>query len=130
MLLENIKKDLQNEMKSKEPSRRDNLKVIVAEFQRSKNKDISDNEVLTILKTLENNELERLAAVGHVASEFLSLIREYLPKPVTKEEILSWIKENVDSSKFPNKSPIIGIVKRNFGVAVDGATVREIVDSF
>lgn len=129
MLLDKIRSDLQNEMKSENVEKRNDLKVIVAEFQRGKTKEPTDADVLNTLKSLEKNELERLSAVNETSSNFLALLQSYLPKSVTKEELIEWVSKNINVLNYSNKNQIIGVVKKVFGVSADGKLIKEVVDS-
>lgn len=45
----------------------------------------------------------------------------------TDEEIITWINQNVDFSKFKNKMQAMGLIMKHFGATADGNTVKKIL---
>ena len=48
----------------------------------------------------------------------------------TKEEIVVWIKENIDFTQFKNPMQAIGPTMKHFGKLADGQFVKEILQDF
>jgi uncharacterized protein YqeY len=129
-LQEQLKKDMIQAMKVKDVDKRDGLRVVLGEFARLVQKEITDEEVIQILKKLQKNEKEVIARQNdQIESPFLKLIQSYLPKPVTAEEIRSWISENIDFDQFKNKMQAMGPIMKHFGSTVDGNQVKQILQS-
>lgn len=127
-LQEQIKKDLSSAIKVKDEEKKDTLRVIIGEFGRLNKKELSDDEVIKILKKLIKSEKELLEKKGDVTdSEFIRIIDNYLPKMATDEEIITWINQNVDFSKFKNKMQAMGLIMKHFGATADGNTVKKIL---
>ncbi len=127
-LQEQIKKDLLSAIKVKDEEKKDTLRVIIGEFGRLNKKELSDDEVIKILKKLIKSEKELLEKKGDVTdSEFIRIIENYLPKMATDEEIITWINQNVDFSKFKNKMQAMGLIMKHFGATADGNTVKKIL---
>lgn len=129
-LREHIENDLMSARKKNEKEKIEALRVIVGEFERQDKKELSDNEILLILKKFKENETELLNAKNETTSIFLELVISYLPQKKTKEEIIQWISENVDFTKLKNKMQAISIVTKQFGTAVDGKEVKDIIQNW
>jgi len=103
-------------------------KVIVAEFQRQSKPITSDEVTLKILTQLKKGEIELLTAKAlNNTSPFLTLLEKYLPKQVDREEVVGWIKANVDLTKFRSPMQAIGIVMKEFKGVIDGNIVKDCI---
>lgn len=123
-----IKKDLSVAIKAKDERKKDALRVILGEFGRLDKKELSDDEIVKILKKLMKSEKEVLERKGETAdSEFIKVVETYLPKMATEEEISSWIQQNIDFSQFKNKMQAMGVIMKHFGSTADGNFVKEIL---
>ncbi len=127
-LQKQIKSDLTTAIKAKDQEKKDTLRVILGEFGRLDKKELSDDEVVKILKKLIKSEKEMLEKKGDDAdSIFIRVIENYLPKMATQEEITNWIKQNVDFSEFKNKMQAMGLIMKHFGTTADGNEVKKIL---
>lgn len=126
-LQERIKSDLKTAMKEKNEAKKNTLRVVIGEFGRSDKKELPDDEVVKILKKLVKSEKEVLERKGETESEFIGIIEAYLPETASDAEIESWIKENVDFSKYKNKMQAMGEIMKHFGSSADGNTVKRIL---
>jgi uncharacterized protein YqeY len=123
-----IKKDLSAAIKEKNENKKDTLRVILGEFGRLYKKELSDDEVVNILKKLIKSEKEVLEQKGEAAdSAFIRIIKNYLPKMATEAEITAWIQQNVDFSEFKNKMQAMGLIMKHFGATADGNSVKKIL---
>ena len=68
-----------------------------------------------------------MEAKNEETSEYLEILGSYLPKMATREEVVDWIKENIDFSQFKNKMQAMGIIMKHFGKLADGKMVNEIL---
>lgn len=129
-LQEAIKKDLSLAMKAKDDVKKETLRVVIGEFNRMGVKELSDEEVIKILKKLIKSEKEVLEKKGESeVNDYIKIIESYLPKLATEEEITSWIKEHVDFSKFKNKMQAMGMIMKHFGSSAEGDTVKRILQN-
>jgi len=128
-LQERIVKDLRNSIKSSEEDLEKyySLKVIVGEIQRAPKKELSDDEVIKILKTLQKYEIENITRAEMATSDYLEIIEYYLPEQIAEEEIIKWIKLNIDFSKFKNKLQAVSPTMREFGNSTSGSIVKKII---
>jgi uncharacterized protein YqeY len=123
-----MKKDLSAAIKAKDEKKKDALRVILGEFGRLDKKDVSDDEIVKILKKLMKSEKEVLEQKGEAAdSEFIKVIENYLPKMATEEEIAAWIHQNIDFSQFKNKMQAMSLIMKHFGATADGNFVKKII---
>jgi len=132
-IIEDIKNDLKKSIKKQLTNKKDNLRVILGEIQRDKYKKIDDESVLKVLKQLKKLELDRIKLFQKEhkspSMDFLKQIEKYLPEEVSKEEIVSYIDNNIDFSKLKNKMMAIGIIKKHFSDrSIDGKLVKKIID--
>jgi len=125
-LQEQIKKDLTLAMKDRDEGKRDALRVILGEFGRLEKKELSDDEVIKVMKKLLKSERDVLEKGGASDdSVFIQIIEHYLPKMATDEEIIAWINLNIDFSKFKNKMQAMGAIMKHFGAQADGDAAKK-----
>ena len=88
-----------------------------------------DNEAISIIQKLIKNEQEILSyKKNEVTSKLISILESYLPEMVSDEEVITWIKENIDFSTLKNKMQAMGIIMKQFGKTVDGNNVKRILN--
>ena len=142
-LLEKIKEDLKTSLRNKDNAVKDALRLIMAEFPRltvpitlesgkkttrlKKPEEISDDDIIGIVRGLVKSEKTVLEAKQEETSEYLQILEAYLPKMASREEIAEWITENIDFSQFKNKMQAMGTIMKHFGKLADGATVKDIL---
>lgn len=123
-----IKKDLSAAIKEKNENKKNTLRVVLGEFGRLDKKELSDDEVVKILKKLIKSEREVLEQKGDATdSAFIEIIENYLPKMADEAAITAWIQQNIDFSQFKNKMQAMGVIMKHFGSRADGNSVREIL---
>lgn len=128
-LQEQILVDMRQAMKDKNAELTNNLRVISGELQRQVNQQLSDEEVVKILRKLVKSEQEMLQLTNKTNSTFLDALNRYLPKVATEEEIKMWIIQNVDFSKLKNKMMAMKDILAHFGARADGNIVKGILMS-
>jgi len=129
-LQERIKQDLTSAIKAKAEEQKAALRVILGEFARLDQKELSDDEVVKILKKLNKSEREVLAAKGDPQdSEFIKTLDNYLPQMATDAEIRDWIEQNVDFGELKNKMQAMGPIMKHFGATADGNAVKQILQA-
>lgn len=128
-LQKQIEKDLKN---TEHKDIKNSLKVVVGELQRQRNKEVPDDEVIKILKKLTKYVDETPEELRTKELLFYrEIINTYIPKnDITDEEILDWIKNNVDFTALKNKMQAVGVVMKNFQGKLDGARVKELVTNY
>ena len=128
-LQEKIRQDLKISMKAKNEARTSALRVMLGEFGRQNKKELSDPEVIAIIRKLVKAEQEVLSKTKATSSEYLSILEEFLPKEPSEAEIRQWISANIDFSSFNNKMQAMRPIMAHFAGSVDGNTVKKILES-
>ncbi len=125
---EQIKKGLTSAIKAKDDVKKDTLRVVIGELGRSDKKELSDDEVIKVLRKLLKYEKEVLDKKGDDSdSEYINIIESYLPKMATDEEVKTWIKQNIDFSQFKSKMQAMGSIMKHFSFSADGNAVKKIL---
>jgi len=126
-LQESISAELQSSIKSRDSARTSAIRILIGEFQRQPEKQLSDDQVIAIIKKLVKSERELLAATGQEHSDFIVVMESYLPKQATEEEIKKWVQENIDFSTFGNKMQAMRPIMAHFGSSADGNIVKRVL---
>jgi uncharacterized protein YqeY len=127
-LQDQMKKDLVAAMKAKDEEKKSVLRVIMGEFSRQAQKELSDAEVIQIVKKMIKSEKEVLAQKGGGQSDrFIEIAESYLPKMAGEQQIVAWIQANIDFSQFNNKMQAMKPIMAHFGAGVDGNLVKKVL---
>jgi uncharacterized protein YqeY len=142
-LHDKVRADLKAAMLNKDQDIRDTLRMIMAEFPKltvpltlesgkkstrlKKPEEITNDDVIGIIKGLVKSEQTVLEATGQPSSDYLDILKSYLPKMIDQEEITAWIRDHIDFSEFKNKMQAMGPVMKHFGKLADGKIVNQIL---
>jgi uncharacterized protein YqeY len=142
-LHDKIKKDLKKAMLQKDPEVRNTMRLIMAEFPKltvpltlksgkkstclKKPEEITDDDIIGIIKGLVKSEQTVLEIKKEETSEYLEILQSYLPETASLEEIVAWIETNIDFSQFKNKMQAMGPVMKYFGKLADGKQVNQVL---
>jgi len=145
-LLDKLKADLKHSMLNKDVQARSAIRQIMAEFPRltvpitlksgkkttrpKKSEEITNDDIIGIIQGLAKSERIVLEAKKEESSEYLSILKTYLPKTAPREEIITWIKANIDFSEYKNKMQAMGAIMKHFGKQADGKMVNEILQKW
>jgi uncharacterized protein len=124
-----LREELKVAMKARDAERTGAIRIIIGEFGRQLVKDLSDEQVIAIIKKLVKSEKELLIAAGKENSEYLSILEGYLPQQVSEEEIRAWINAHIDFTTFKNKMQAMRPILAHFGSSADGNVVKMILES-
>ncbi len=127
---ERFQDELQVAIKAKDSDRTGAIRILIGEFQRQREKKLSDDQVIGIIRKLIKSEKELLAAAGKDSSGFLAVMESYLPRQADEEEIRTWIEENIDFDSFDNRMQAMRPVMNHFSGRADGNIVKKILMSF
>lgn len=128
-LQEKITSELKVAMKAKDSARTGTIRILIGEFQRQPEKELSDETVVGIIKKLIKSEREVIAAGGQGDQDYIAVLESYLPSQASEEEIRQWIRQNVDLSAFANTMQAMKPIMAHFGSNADGNTVKKILQS-
>ena len=142
-LLDKLKADLKQSMLAKDVAARSAIRQIMAEFPKltvpitlesgkkttrlKTNEEITNDDIVGIIQGLVKSEHMVLEAKSEESSDYLEILQLYLPKMASREEIIAWIRENIDFSDFKNKMQAMGPIMKHFGKQADGKMVNEIL---
>jgi len=145
-LQDKIRADLKTAMLGKDDTARDTLRQILSEFpgltvpivlesgkkttRVKKPDEITDDDILNIIRKLVKSEKTVLEYKGAESSPYLALLEEYLPRMATENEIKAWIAANIDFSTLKNAMQAMGPVMKHFGKLADGNQVKKILQSY
>ena len=128
-LQQSITAELQASIKNRDTARTGAVRILIGEFQRQPEKELSDEQVVGIIKKLVKSERELLAASGQDTSDFIDVMQGYLPQQASEDEIREWIQENIDFSIFNNKMQAMKPIMAHFGRSADGNVVKNILQT-
>ena len=142
-LIKKLKEDLKKAMLGKDHQVRDTIRIIMGEYPSltvpielesgkkttrvKKPEEITNDDLLGIIRKLVKSEKTVLELQQKDSSDYLTILETYLPKMVTKEEISTWITENIDFSKYKNSMQAMGTIMKHFGKLADGNLVKQIL---
>jgi len=142
-LSDKLKNDLKASMKNRDHAVRDTIRMIMSEYPKltvpivlesgkkttrpKKREEITDDDILDIIRGLVKSENTVLEAKGEVSSRYLKILASYLPKMAEREEVEAWIGENVDLAAFKSPMQAMGPIMKHFGKLADGAMVKKIL---
>jgi len=127
---EQIKKDLMLAMKEKDEQKKNTLRVLMGEFARSDKKELSDDEVIGVIKKLVKSERETLGLSGGKGdNRYIEILEAYLPSMATEADIRAFIAEHIDFASYKNKMQAMKDIMNHFGATADGSQVKTILMS-
>ena len=142
-LHDKVRADLKAAMLGKDQEVRNTLRMIISEFPKltvpltlesgkkstrlKKPEEITDDDVIGIIRGLAKSEQTVLEATGQATSDYLEILQFYLPQMMGRDEIVGWIKDNIDFSQFKNKMQAMKPVMKHFGKLADGKLVNQIL---
>ena len=142
-LLKNITDEMYLSMKSGDKEKANTLRTLISKLKDQQiklRKDISDEEALKIIKTLVKQRKESAEIYSKAGREELaekenfeiSILDNYLPKLMSKEDVLSLIKKIVDETNAKDLSDIgtvMPLVMQRGKGKVDGKIANRILRS-
>jgi hypothetical protein len=145
-LLEKLRADLKQSMLNKEVEARSAIRQIMAEFPKltvpitlesgkkttrlKTNEEITNDDIVGIIQGLVKSERVVLEVKNEESSDYLNILQLYLPKMASREEVIAWIRDNLDFSEYKNKMQAMGSIMKHFGKQADGKMVSEILQKW
>ena len=143
-LLTKMKADLKQALRAKDTVAKDAIRQVISEFptkitiaitlesgkkssRPKQNDEIENDEIISVIMGLAKSEKQTLEYKKETTSDYLQMLELYLPKMTSEDEISTWIKENIDFSKFKNGIQAMGPVMKHFGKTADGNLVKTIL---
>ena len=145
-LHEKIKRDLKNALLQRNNEVRDTLRVIMGEYPKltvpitlesgkktfrvKKAEEITDDDLLGIIRGLVKSEKTVLELQKKETSPYLQVLETYLPRMASREEVQAWIKENIDFADYKSPMQAMSTVMKHFGKLADGNMVKGLLQEF
>lgn len=141
MLKEKLLEDLKKSMKEKNIIRKNVVQMIrAAILQKEKDGgvELKDEEIMQIIAKEAKTRKDALPdyeksgredAISEVREE-IAIIEEYLPKQLTKEEIIPIVKEIIkeqNATSIKDMGKVMQVAKAKIGVGADGKVISECV---
>ena len=142
-LQDKLKEDLKLAMRARHDTLKNTIRQIMAEFFKltvpvvleggkkstrpKKPEEITNDDIIGVIQGLVKSEHILLEAKKEATSEYLQILETYLPRQVSREELLAWIKANIDFGQYKNKMQAMGAIMKHFGKTADGKLVNQIL---
>ena len=126
-LQELISAELKPAIKNRDTAKLAAIRILIGEFQRQPEKNLTDEQVVALIKKLVKSEQELLAVSKQQDSDFIRILEGYLPQQASVEEIRAWIRENIDFSAYTNSMQAMRPIMAHFGSSADGNVVKNLV---
>ena len=141
MLKETLLQDLKECMKEKNTVRKNVIQMVRAsslQVEKDKQIEVNDDQILEIIAKESKKRKDSLADYEKSGREELieqikeeiEILAEYLPKPLTKEEleeIISSAIADTGATNIKDMGKVMKEVKQRVGTRADGKTINEIV---
>ena len=141
MLKEKLMDDLKKSMKEKDVLRKNVIQMVraaILQIEKDKGIEADDNKILEIIakevKTRKDS-LEEFKKGGREdlveqIREEISILSEYLPKQLTKEELklkIENIIKEIGATSINDMGGVMKVAKLEIGTAADGKSISEVV---
>ncbi len=141
MLKEKLLNDLKNSMKEKNELRKNVVQMVraaILQVEKDKQITLTDDQIIEIMAkeakkrrdSLEDYEKGGREDLVNNIKEEISIIEEYLPKQLSKEEVLGIVKDvisEVGATSMKDMGKVMKAAKEKIGAASDGKTINEAV---
>ena len=145
-LHQDIKKSVTEAMKARDGLRLNVLRGLLTSFtneavakKRKPDEELSDDEALAIVPravkqrkdSIEQGEKGGRTDLADDEKAELQILVAYLPKQMTREEILAFVKsrqKELNMTDLTKKNQILGAIMKELKGKADGALVKEVVD--
>lgn len=141
MLKEKLLQDLKECMKEKNTVRKNVIQMVrasILQVEKDKQIEVNDDQILEIIAKESKKRKDSFADYEKSGREDLieqikeeiEILAEYLPKPLTKEEleeIISSAIADTGATNIKDMGKVMKEVKQRVGTRADGKTINEIV---
>lgn len=141
MLKEQLLEDMKISMRDKNVIRKNVIQMVraaILQVEKDKQIELNDDQILEIIAKESKKRKDALAdyeksgrqdLIDEIKKE-IEILAEYLPKPLTREEIEKIIVEVIESTganSMKDMGTVMKEAKAKIGPAADGKTINEIV---
>ena len=89
--------------------------------------EITNEDVIGIIRKLVKSEKVVLEARQEKTSGYMQTLEAYLPQKATRDQIETWIKDNIDFAEFKSPMQAMGPIMKHFGKTADGNLVKQVL---
>lgn len=141
MLKEKLMEDLKVCMREKNDLRKNVVQMIraaILQVEKDKQIELTDDQIIEIIAKESKKRKDSLSdyeksgrqdLIENINKE-IAIISEYLPKQLTKEEIIPIVKEiieEVGAKDMKDMGKVMKAAKEKLGATADGKTINEVV---
>ena len=141
MLKEKLMEDLKNSMKEKNEIRKNTIQMVraaILQIEKDKGITVEDDKIIEIIAKevkgkkdalMDFEKAERKDLVEQTNQE-ISILQEYLPKQLSKEEIkveIEKVIKDIGATSMKDMGVVMKEAKSRIGAAADGRTINEVV---
>ena len=141
MLKEKLLEDMKVSMRDKNVIRKNVIQMVraaILQVEKDKQIELNDDQILEIIAKESKKRKDALSdyeksgredLISEIKQE-IEILAEYLPKPLTREEIEKIIEEviaSVGATSMKDMGAVMKEAKAKIGPAADGKTINEIV---
>ena len=141
MLKEKLMEDLKNSMKEKNEIRKNTIQMVraaILQIEKDKGITVEDDKIIEIIAkevkgkkdALVDFEKAERADLIEQTNQEISILQEYLPKQLTKEEIkieLEKVINDLGATSMKDMGAVMKEAKARIGAGADGRTINEVV---
>lgn len=141
MLKEKLMEDLKKSMKEKNEIRKNTVQMIraaILQIEKDKGITVDDEKIIEIIAKEVKGKKDALSDFEKAGREDLinqtneeiSILEEYLPKQLTKEEIkeiVSEVIEEIGATSIKDMGVVMKEAKAKIGASADGKSINEVV---
>ncbi len=141
MLKEKLMEDLKKSMKEKDEIRKNTVQMVraaILQIEKDKGIEVGDEKILEIIAkevkikrdALADFEKAQRQDLINQTNQEISVLQEYLPKQLTKEELTEKIAEvikKVGATTIKDMGIVMKEAKQEIGTAADGKSINEVV---
>lgn len=143
MLKEKLLEDMKISMREKNVVRKNVIQMVraaILQVEKDKQVELTDEQIIEVIAkeskkrkdSLPDYEKSGREELVKQINEEIEILAQYLPKPISKEELEKIIEEVIKSTgatTIKHMGPVMKSVKEKVGAAADGKTINEIVKS-
>ncbi len=141
MLKEKLLEDLKNAMKEKNTIRKNVIQMVraaILQVEKDKQVELTDEQIIDVIAKESKKRKDSLSDYEKSGREDLikqiqeeiHILQEYLPKPLSKEEletIIEKIIQEVNATSMKDMGKVMKMAKEQIGARADGKEINEIV---
>ena len=141
MLKEKLMQDLKDAMKEKNTIKKDTVQMVraaILQIEKDKGIEVSDEKIIEIIAKEVKGKKDAIVDFEKGGRDDLvlqtnteiAILREYLPKQLSKEEIKTIVEEIINAigaTGIKDMGPVMKEAKAKIGAGADGRTINEVV---